>query len=82
MTILEVKAVVRPKNQLTLPDPIVRRLGVEPGDEIIVSFDDDEPGIVLLRSLRRSYAGVANGIYGSPEQVAEFVDSERAAWVK
>jgi bifunctional DNA-binding transcriptional regulator/antitoxin component of YhaV-PrlF toxin-antitoxin module len=80
MTILEVKAVVRSKNQLTLPDPIVRRLGVEPGDEIIVRFDDDEPGVVHLRSLRRSYAGVAKGIYGSGDEEADYVQNERAAW--
>ena len=80
MSILEVRAVVRAKNQLTLPDPIVKRLGIEPGDAVIVCFDDDEPGVVQVRSLRRSYAGVAMGIYGSAEEAAEYVKNERRAW--
>ena len=80
MSILEVKAVVRSKNQMTLPDPIVKRLGVEPGDEVIVYFDDNEPGIIHLRPLRRSYAGVARGMYGSTEEAAEYIKSERTSW--
>jgi len=80
MSTIEVRAVVRAKNQLTLPDPIAKRLGIEPGDAVIVCFDDDEPGIVHVRSLRRSYAGVAKGIYGPAEDAAEYVKAERAAW--
>lgn len=80
MSILEVKAIVRAKNQMTLPDPIVKRLGVQVGDEVIVCFDDEEPGVVRVRPLRRSYAGVARGIYGSAEEAAEYVKGERASW--
>jgi hypothetical protein len=46
----------------------------------MVSFDVAEPGLVHLRPLRRSYAGVARGIYGSEADAAEYVKNERAAW--
>jgi hypothetical protein len=47
---------------------------------VIVCFDDDEPGVLRVRALRRSYAGVARGSYGSAEQAVDYVKNERAAW--
>lgn len=80
MEALEVKIAVRTKNQVTLPEPIAKQLGVGPGDQLIMSIDENHPGEVRVRPLRRSYAGIAAGIYGTPEEAADYVRRERAAW--
>jgi len=77
---LEITVYLRTKNQLTLPEPIAKRLGVGPGDQLIIHIDETEPDIVHLRPLLRSYAGIAAGSYGTPEEVAEYLQRERAAW--
>lgn len=78
--IVEIKVTLRAKNQLTLPDPIARQLGVQQGDELIIHTQEDQPDIVQIRALRRSYAGSAAGVYGTPEEVRAYVEGERAAW--
>jgi bifunctional DNA-binding transcriptional regulator/antitoxin component of YhaV-PrlF toxin-antitoxin module len=77
---IEIKVCLRTKNQLTLPEPIAKRLGVGPGDRLIFHFDENETDVVHLRPLLRSYAGIAAGGYGTPEEVAEYLQHERAAW--
>ena len=78
--VMEIKVTLRAKNQLTLPEPIVRKLGVEQGDELIIQVHEDQPETVQLRPLRRSYAGAAAGAYGTPDEVRAYVQGERAAW--
>ncbi|TAK29378.1 MAG: AbrB/MazE/SpoVT family DNA-binding domain-containing protein [Chloroflexota bacterium] len=78
--VMEIKVTLRAKNQLTLPEPILRQLGIEPGDELIVCVQEDQPEMAQLRPLRRSYAGVAAGVYGTPDEVRDYVDGEHAAW--
>jgi len=77
---MEIKVSLRAKNQLTLPEPVVRRLGIEPGDNLIVEIRESQPGEVLIRPLRRSYAGIAAGVYGTPEEAEAYVQGERDAW--
>ncbi len=77
-----IQAVVRlrAKNQLTLPEAIAAHLGVEPGDQLIIEMDEEVPGLVQVRPLLRSYAGILKGIYGTPEETAEYLRQERASW--
>jgi AbrB family looped-hinge helix DNA binding protein len=77
---IEVEVKLRRKNQLTLPDEIAERLGVAPGDRLIVSLDADHPTSVALRPLLRSCAGVLKGVYGTPDEAAEYLRQERAGW--
>ncbi len=79
MAVDEAEVRLRKKNQLTLPEPIAERLGVGPGDRLI-SEVDDETGAVSVRPLLRSYAGILNGVYGTPEEVQGYIDAERASW--
>jgi AbrB family looped-hinge helix DNA binding protein len=79
-SIVEVKVSLRTKNQMTLPESVVKRLGLKPGDHLIVSLDEDAAEVISLRRLPRSFAGVAAGAYGSAEEVAAYVDGERDAW--
>lgn len=77
---MEAKVTLRAKSQLTLPQRIVRKLNLKPGDDLIVRVEDDQPEVIQIRHLRRSYAGVASGVYGTPEEVRAYVRGERKAW--
>ncbi|MCC7368415.1 MAG: AbrB/MazE/SpoVT family DNA-binding domain-containing protein [Chloroflexi bacterium] len=72
---------LRQKNQITLPHEIVRELGMQPGDRLVVEFDSERPGKVELRPVRRSYAGIAEGLYGGTlEEELAYIREERASW--
>ncbi|HZV76712.1 MAG TPA: AbrB/MazE/SpoVT family DNA-binding domain-containing protein [Candidatus Babeliales bacterium] len=68
----EIETIVRKRNQITLPSEAVNFLGVREGDVIVIKLTD---GSALLRPVRRSYAGIAKGVYGDA-----FVARERADW--
>jgi bifunctional DNA-binding transcriptional regulator/antitoxin component of YhaV-PrlF toxin-antitoxin module len=81
MSRFEVEVRLRPKNQLTLPEAVAERLGVGPGDRLILSIDEERPTSVALRPIRRSYAGILKGVYGrNSEEIAEYLRGERASW--
>ena len=81
MPAIEVVAVLRERNQLTLPERIVEALGARAGDHFAISFDEATPGSAELRTLPRSYAGVAGDLYGrSAEERAVYIADERASW--
>ena len=68
---------LRPRNQLTLPDAIVKAAGLEEGTTFIVELEPSEPDVVRLRRVRSSYAGALRGLYGP---VDEYLEGERAGW--
>ncbi|MDQ3700328.1 MAG: AbrB/MazE/SpoVT family DNA-binding domain-containing protein, partial [Chloroflexota bacterium] len=59
---------------------IVDRLGVEPGDRLLMEVDESAPGEVRVRRLLHSYAGVLAGVYGTATEAAEYLREERASW--
>jgi hypothetical protein len=77
---IEAEARLRPKNQLTLPEPIVRALDAAPDDVLVFETDPAEPGVARVRLLPRNFAGSLTGVYGTTEEVLEYVRGERAAW--
>jgi hypothetical protein len=77
---VEAEARLRQKNQLTLPEAIVRVLDAAPDDVIVFEADPEEPGVAHLHLLPRTFAGSLTGVYGTSEEVIEFVRGERAAW--
>jgi len=77
---VEADARLRQKNRLTLPGAIVRVLGAAPGDVIVFEADPAEPGTAHLHLLPRSFAGSLQGVYGTGEEVMEYLRSERASW--
>ncbi len=77
---IEAQARLRQKNQLTLPEAIVRVLDATPDDLIVFEADPAEPGVAHLHLVPRDFAGSLTGVYGTSEEVLEFVRGERAAW--
>jgi bifunctional DNA-binding transcriptional regulator/antitoxin component of YhaV-PrlF toxin-antitoxin module len=74
------KVRLRANNQLTLPKVLATRLGIGPGDHLIVALDDADPDVIQLRPLRKSYAGVAADIYGRTDDIVHYLQEEQAAW--
>ncbi len=77
---IEAEARLRHKNQLTLPDAIVRALEAEPDDVLVFEIDPAEPGVARVRLLPRDFAGSLTGVFGTAEETLEYVRGERAAW--
>ena len=74
-----VVAQLRPRNQLTLPEPVVAALGARPGERFLVSVEG--PDSVRLVRIRASYAGAFQGMWGgSQEEVDAWLRSERETW--
>ena len=70
---------LRRRNQLTLPEPVVRALDAKQGERFLVSVEG--PDSVRLVRIRTSYAGALTGMWGdSQEAVDEWLRSERATW--
>lgn len=81
MGVIEIPLRLRERNQLTLPERIVERMGLNEGDQLLAVLDEAEPTLVRLRGLLRSYKGVAAKSYGTDAKaVAAYLASERASW--
>ena len=77
MTDVVATARLRPRNQLTLPDPIVQAAGLEEGATFVVEIDPEDPDVVRLRRVRTSYAGALKGLY---QPTSEYLEGERSGW--
>jgi len=71
---LQLEAVLRKRNQLTLPSEAVALLGMHEGDTVIIEVKADS---ATLRPIRQSYAGVLKGVFGDAKR---YIDRERSAW--
>ena len=77
MTTHHATARIRGRNQLTLPERVVRAAGIEEGDRFVVELADDDPGVIRLYRVPASYAGALRGVYGDPQT---YLDDERRDW--
>lgn len=81
---LQVQVTLRDRNQLTLPDRIADRIEAKPGDRLLLTVEPAAPGVggvVRLKRLKDSYAGIAPGVYGrTAEERAAYVTAERDSW--
>ena len=80
MASIELEVCLRQKNQITLPEAVVRRLGLQTGDRLVIEVPESDPDRLEMRPIRRSYAGLLDGVYGTDEEVLEYVRAERASW--
>jgi bifunctional DNA-binding transcriptional regulator/antitoxin component of YhaV-PrlF toxin-antitoxin module len=72
------EAHLRARNQITIPDSIVRAVGIEPGETFVVELEPDDRDTLRLRRIRTSYAGALRGLWGADANV--FLEAERNAW--
>ena len=72
------EAHLRARNQITIPDSIVRAVGIEPGETFVVEVEPDDGDTLRLRRIRTSYAGALRGLWGADANV--FLEAERNAW--
>ena len=63
-----------------MPDAIVRALGAGPDDVLAFEVDPAEPGVAHIRLMPRDFAGSLTGVFGTSEEVLEYIRAERAAW--
>jgi len=75
-----VEARVRARYQVTLPEPVADALAAHPDDRLLFEADPSDPGVVRVRKARSSWAGAAAGVFGTEEEVLEFLREERASW--
>ena len=83
----EFEATVGDGHQVPLPDGLIEHFLTVAGgrrsfDRLLFTIDD-ETGVVSVRPLFRSYAGLFAGLYGAtPEEQLAYIDGERPSWDK
>ena len=77
---IEAEARLRPKNQVTMPEPIVRALDAATDDTLLFETDPREPGVVHVRVLPHTFAASLRGVFGTTDEVLEFLREEHASW--
>jgi AbrB family looped-hinge helix DNA binding protein len=77
---VEAEADLREKNQITVPKKVVEKLGLREGDRFLFIVEEGDEDIVHLHRIRRSYAGALAGVYGTPEEIEEYIRGEHEAW--
>lgn len=74
---ISAEARLRDRNQLTIPEAIVAAAGLEAGTTFVVETRVDDLDLLVLRRVRRSYAGALRGVYEDP---AAYLEGERETW--
>lgn len=72
------EAHLRARNQITIPDAIVRAVGIEPGETFVVEVEPEDRDTLRLRRVRTSYAGALRGLWGADADAD--LEAERNAW--
>jgi hypothetical protein len=72
------EARLRAKNQLTLPDAVVKAGAIEEGETLIIEIEPSSPETLRIHRVRESYAGTYRGLWGpDPEATLE---ADRDSW--
>lgn len=75
---ISAEAHLRARNQITIPDAIVRAALIEPGETFVVELEPGDTDTLHLRRVRTSYAGALRGLWG-PDAGA-WLEAERDSW--
>lgn len=69
------------KGQIIIPHEVRRRLGIKPGDRLVVVAGDSEAIVMSATRYAESLRGVAGGIYGKTrDEIDAYVRGERGTW--
>ena len=74
---------VSTKGQIVIPLAIRRRLGIKPGDQLVIVGGEYEAVLMKAKRYAESLRGIARGVYGrTREEVDAYVRGERRTWEK
>ncbi len=74
---------VSTKGQVVIPVAIRRRLGIKPGDQLVIVGGEHEAVLMKAKRYAESLRGIARGVYGrTREEVDAYVRGERRTWEK
>lgn len=74
---------VSTKGQIVIPLAIRRRLGIKPGDQLVIVGGEHEAVLMKVQRYAESLRGIARGVYGrTREEVDAYVRGERRTWEK
>ncbi len=66
------------EGQIVIPAAIRRRLGIKPGDQMVIVAGEREAVLMARKRYAESLRGIARGIYGrTREEVDAYVRGER-----
>jgi len=69
------------KGQVVLPLDVRKRMGLKPGDRLVVVGEDDMATLMTPKRYAESLRGTGRGIYGkSRAEIDAYVRRERRAW--
>ncbi len=69
------------KGQIVIPLPVRRRMGIKPGDRLVIVGDESEATIMTAKRYVESLRGIARGVYGTTrEGIRAYVKAERRTW--
>jgi bifunctional DNA-binding transcriptional regulator/antitoxin component of YhaV-PrlF toxin-antitoxin module len=77
MSSVTAEAKLRARNQLTLPEPVVRAAGIVEGDRFVVELAPGDPDTLRLHRIRRSYAQALRDVFVT---TSGYLDEERRSW--
>lgn len=74
---------VSTKGQVVIPQAIRRRLGIKPGDRLVIVGGENEAIVMKAKRYAESIRGMAGGVYGKTRmEIDAYVRGERQTWEK
>lgn len=72
---------VSTKGQVVIPLAVRRKLGIKPGDELVIVSGEDEAILMKAKRYAESLRGLGKGLYGrTREEIDAYVRGERETW--
>ena len=71
------------KSQVTIPASVCRSLGLQPGDKLAVTLEEEHITLTPKpRNYTKAYGGKLKGLYGSAEEIEAYLKDVRSSWEK
>lgn len=72
---------VSTKGQVVIPQEIRRKMGIKPGDRLVIVGGEHEAVLMKARRYAESLRGLGGGVYGrTREEIDAYVRGERQTW--
>jgi bifunctional DNA-binding transcriptional regulator/antitoxin component of YhaV-PrlF toxin-antitoxin module len=77
---VEAESELRHKNQITVPKAIIDAIGARPGDRLVFVVPNGYQDTFVAVRVRDDYAGSMAGVYGTPDEVKDYLRGEAEVW--